>query len=548
MSPAKVDASDERGWIVPVGGREDKVGDAAILRRFAELCGADQARIAVIPTASSQSDTGARYENLFGELGVRRADTLAYADRRDTEREDWLRALDTATGIFLTGGNQLRISTILGGTPVAKAIRRRNARGVHVGGTSAGAAVLSEHMIAMGEEGPTPHAGMTTLAPGFGLTNRVVIDQHFRQRDRLGRLLAALAYNPFAVGLGLDEDTAAFIDPGDVIHVHGAGAITVVDAAGITYSSIAGAPEGAPVCMTDVRLHVLTAGAKYHLSRRVAVPPWTRRCAWRGAATCCSSSATRCPAAGSRSSTSSPRTPSRPRRGRKTRSRSCPTWRPRRSCRTSAACASRARATTDLKISDSRRLMGPNLLLDVPAAIVDVALDPGEDAAAAIAAWEREVRRIAALVDLPVGAFAARAFAGGASMAFAAPIDRLLPATDVNEAAIAAVAGETAPPSVDELRAAVAAAAAPRLPALAREADAAGLLFLWTTTRSPSARAPAVARLRARRSPTRCRRRPTCPSRSSPAPTARRRPRGWRPASCVSPGAPSAVPPPTPSR
>jgi cyanophycinase len=273
MSPAKVDASDERGWIVPVGGREDKVGDAAILRRFVDHCGGAEARIAVIPTASSLSDTGERYAALFRELGARRADALPYADRRDTERDDWLRTLDTATGIFLTGGNQLRISTILGGTAVAKAIRRRNARGVAVGGTSAGAAILSEHMIASGEEGPTPRAGLATLAPGFGLTNRVVIDQHFRQRDRLGRLLTALAYNPFAVGMGLDEDTAAFIGPDDVVRVVGAGAITVVDAGGITYSSIADAPENAPVCMTDVRLHILTAGAAYDLSRRTATPP-----------------------------------------------------------------------------------------------------------------------------------------------------------------------------------------------------------------------------------------------------------------------------------
>src|SRR5262249_12266116 len=206
--------------------------------------GGDRARIAVIPTASARSDTGARYEKLFGELGVRRAEVLPYADRRDTDREDWLRTLDTVTGIFLTGGNQLRISTILGGPAVAKAIRRRNARGVHVGGTSAGAAVLSEHMIAMGEEGPTPRAGLATLAPGFGLTNRVVIDQHFRQRDRLGRLLTALAYNPFAVGIGLDEDTAAFIDPHDVLIVVGTGAITLVDTSALTHTSIASADTG----------------------------------------------------------------------------------------------------------------------------------------------------------------------------------------------------------------------------------------------------------------------------------------------------------------
>jgi cyanophycinase len=273
VSPARVDESDERGWIVPVGGNEEKTGDAGILRRFVELAGGDVARVAILPTASNRADTGQRYELLFRALGARRADVLPFAERGDATNEDWLRTLEAATGIFLTGGNQLRISTILGGTPVAKAIRRRNARGVVVGGTSAGAAILSEHMIAFGEEGSTPRAGSATLAPGFGLTNRVVIDQHFRQRDRLGRLLSALAYNPFAVGIGLDEDTAAFIDPGDVIEVHGAGAITIVDAGSLSYSSMAIARQGAPVCVTDVRLHVLTAGARYHLRTRTPTPP-----------------------------------------------------------------------------------------------------------------------------------------------------------------------------------------------------------------------------------------------------------------------------------
>jgi cyanophycinase len=175
--------------------------------------------------------------------------------------------------VFFTGGNQLRISTILGGTKVAKAVRRLNAQGVAVGGTSAGAAILSEHMIAFGKTGGTPRAGMVTLAPGFGMTNRVVIDQHFRQRDRLGRLLTALAYNPFAVGLGLDENTAAFIDPQDVIHVEGAGATTVVDASSLEHSSIGTSKSGQAICITGIRLHVLTAGAAYDLHTRVATPP-----------------------------------------------------------------------------------------------------------------------------------------------------------------------------------------------------------------------------------------------------------------------------------
>lgn len=274
MSPAKVEENGARGWIVPVGGAEDRVGDAEILRRFADLSGGKSARIAVIPTASQQSDTGERYEKVFKDVGVKQVRSLPFSKREDaTRREEWLEFLDHASGIFLTGGNQLRLSTILGGTPVAKSIRRLNARGVNVGGTSAGAAILSEHMIAFGKEGSTPKAGAVSLAPGFGMTNRVVIDQHFRQRDRLGRLLTALAYNPFAVGLGLDEDTAAFIDPSDVVHVHGSGAITVVDVSQLGYSSIASVDEGRPVCLTGVRLHILTAGATFDLHKREATPP-----------------------------------------------------------------------------------------------------------------------------------------------------------------------------------------------------------------------------------------------------------------------------------
>jgi len=270
VSPSKVAADKKRGFIVPVGGAEDKEGPAGILRKFVEVSGGKRARIAIVPTASSLADTGRRYERLFDALGAHSAHALPWSDRRDTEREDWLRTLEEATGIFLTGGNQLRISTTLGGTKVAKAIRRANARGVAVGGTSAGAAVLSEHMIAMGGEGPTPHAGMATLAPGLGLTNRVIIDQHFRQRDRLGRLLTALAYNPFAVGIGLDEDTAAFIDGDDRIEVVGAGAITIVDASSLTHSSIADAAMGAPVCLTNIRLHLLTHGGTFNLHTREA--------------------------------------------------------------------------------------------------------------------------------------------------------------------------------------------------------------------------------------------------------------------------------------
>ena len=272
MSPSQVQAEDQRGWIIPVGGAEDKLQDAAILRRFLTLSGDDDARIAVIPTASQLEDTGSRYEQIFRELGANDCTALPYVERTDVTRDDWHDVLENATGVFFTGGNQLRISTILGGTRVAKTIRRLNARGVPVGGTSAGAAILPEHMIAYGETGGTPTAGMVSLAPGLGLTNRFVIDQHFRERDRLGRLLAALSFNPFAVGLGIDENTAAFIAPNNVIHVEGAGAITVVDVAEVHHSSIASAAEGDPLCITNIKLHVLPQGATFNLQTREAEP------------------------------------------------------------------------------------------------------------------------------------------------------------------------------------------------------------------------------------------------------------------------------------
>jgi|APLak6261678615_1056124.scaffolds.fasta_scaffold04112_2 cyanophycinase len=270
MSPAKVHPDKKRGHIVPIGGAEDKEGDSDILRKFLEVSGGKKARVVIIPTASSLDDTGRRYEKIFKKLGAQEARALPITNRTEAGKEEWLAYVDEADAIFITGGNQLRLSTILGGTPMAKAIRRANASGATVGGTSAGAAILSEHMIAHGAEGTTPKAGMVTLSPGFGLTNRFIIDQHFRQRDRLGRLLTALAYNPFAVGLGLDEDTAAFLDGTGTLTVVGKGAITLVDVAELEHSSLAETQEGKPVSLTNVRLHVLVQGGTYNLETRKA--------------------------------------------------------------------------------------------------------------------------------------------------------------------------------------------------------------------------------------------------------------------------------------
>jgi cyanophycinase len=268
--PSKVPHGQRRGWIIPIGGAENKENDRRILERFVSVSGGPDADIVVIPTASRMHETGSRYEQVFNDIGARRVSVMDFDTRRDCHETGRLERLDQASGIFFTGGNQLRLTTLLGGTPVAKLIRTRNARGVTVGGTSAGASILSEHMIAAGDEGSSLIAGSVRLAPGLGLTNRIIIDQHFRQRDRLGRLLTALAYNPFAIGVGLDEDTAAFISPDEILEVEGSGGVTILDGGDVSHTSIDKVGEGQPVCMLGLRLHILVAGATFNLSTHVA--------------------------------------------------------------------------------------------------------------------------------------------------------------------------------------------------------------------------------------------------------------------------------------
>ena len=270
MSPAASIDNTKRGYIIPIGGAEEKLNDPAILDRFVSICGGKSARIAIIPTASELEDTGRNYEKLFRKLGIKHAQVLNLVNRDDCQSQDALDYINDSDGVFMTGGNQLRLSTTLGGTPIAQAIRRRNAEGMHVAGTSAGAAFMPEHMIAGGHEGSTPSPDMATLAPGLGLTNHFIIDQHFRQRDRIGRLLTALAFNPFAIGIGLDEDTAAFIQPGDNLEVAGSGGITIIDPTDLSYSSMDRARRGEPVSLIDLKLHILISGGRFEIATRRA--------------------------------------------------------------------------------------------------------------------------------------------------------------------------------------------------------------------------------------------------------------------------------------
>ncbi|WP_371194006.1 cyanophycinase [Glaciecola sp. SC05] len=260
----------QRGFIIPIGGAEEKIDNPEILSKFVELCGGSEAVITIIPTASQLNDTGSRYQKIFEDIGVKKTYSLPINERIDAQNPEYVKTLEKSTGIFITGGNQLRLSTILGGTPIATAVRQLNAKGVHYAGTSAGAAIVSQHMITGGSTGIVPTEDGVNLAPGMGLINTIVVDQHFNERNRLARLLSAVSYNPFLVGIGLDEDTAAFIDHENVFTTVGSGAITVIDPSGIEYSSMAEASTGDALTLLNVKLHILARGGRFDISERKA--------------------------------------------------------------------------------------------------------------------------------------------------------------------------------------------------------------------------------------------------------------------------------------
>ena len=273
MAPSRGNKNVKRGCIVPIGGAVSKRKNPVILQNLVDECGGENAVIPIIGTATKVQEIGEQYVKLFKKMGAKKVSIVNIQKRSDCLKEESLSKFLKATGIFITGGNQLRLSTILGGTPVAQLIRRLNADGVHIAGTSAGAAILSEHMISGGRSGETPTPRSVSLTPGLGLTNSVVIDQHFRQRDRLGRLLAAVAYNPFLIGIGIDEDTAVFIKHDHTFEVVGSGAVTVVDPSHIKHSTMSIARGSDAVNLVDIKLHVLAEGASYNLDTKEATVP-----------------------------------------------------------------------------------------------------------------------------------------------------------------------------------------------------------------------------------------------------------------------------------
>jgi cyanophycinase len=259
------------GTVIIIGGAEDKVRDRVILSRFVALAGGIDATIAVISTASSMGlEAGERYKGVFGELGVKSVRLLHAVTRSQANDDASILAMRDVTGIFLTGGNQLRLSSTLGGTRLADAILDRFRTGAVVAGTSAGASAMSSHMIAFGASGATPKHRMAQIAAGLGVIPGVIVDQHFQQRNRLGRLLSLIAQNPSLLGIGVDEDTAGVVGPDGILEVIGRGSITIVDGSGS--ETDAWEVRGhRPLMISGVVLHSLPAGYRFDLRHRERV-------------------------------------------------------------------------------------------------------------------------------------------------------------------------------------------------------------------------------------------------------------------------------------
>ena len=249
-----------------IGGAEDRVGKATVLRRYVRLAGGKQSRIVLIPTASSfQDDVVESYRHVFSRLGAGEIGVVNPPNRASAHDEEAVALLDQATGIFMSGGSQLKLSQRFPGTPLGDALARAHDRGTVIGGTSAGASIMSQFMISMGEEGVTPLQRHGQLTAGLGLIQGVIIDQHFAQRSRYGRLMAMIAASPHLIGIGIDEDTAIEVRDRRTFTVHGSGAAFVLDCRAAS-SDAPEARRGAPLMVSGAVVHSLPAGATFDLS------------------------------------------------------------------------------------------------------------------------------------------------------------------------------------------------------------------------------------------------------------------------------------------
>jgi cyanophycinase len=259
------------GTLFAIGGAEAKLRRRTVLEAFVAAAGGPEARIALVSSASSLGiEVIQVYTSIFTSLGAREVVSLRPESRRQARDPDLVEPLRKVSAVFLTGGNQLKLGSFITGTPFGDAIKEAYLEGTVVGGTSAGASILAEHMIAFGAGGSTPKQRMSQLSVGLGLLRGVVIDQHFEQRNRYGRLLSLVAQSPSLLGLGVDEDTAAVIHDGTQLEVIGRGAVTVVDGQHLISNAFA-AKRTTPLLMSGAVIHILPAGSEFDLTSRSLV-------------------------------------------------------------------------------------------------------------------------------------------------------------------------------------------------------------------------------------------------------------------------------------
>jgi cyanophycinase len=259
---------NERTLII-IGGKEDRLNNKVILGEVARRVGAGKLVVSTVAMSNGTNQLFEEYEQAFRSLGVKHVFNLDIANREEATRDSKLRILDQATGVFFTGGDQVKITSQIGDTPIFERIQQIYEEGGVIAGTSAGAAVMSETMMVMGgDEESHVIGGSMRMAPGLGLIGGVIIDQHFSERGRLGRLLGAVAQNPKNLGVGIDEQTAIVVERGNGFYVLGSGAVYMIDGSGVTYSNIAEEAMKKSLSIYDVKMHVLSQGDRFDFITR----------------------------------------------------------------------------------------------------------------------------------------------------------------------------------------------------------------------------------------------------------------------------------------
>jgi cyanophycinase len=268
------DAEHIGGHLVIIGGAEDKYNERRLLRKFVALAGESAARILIVPVASDYPEFSADvYTQTFRNLGLQHVKVLRATSRQAVIDADAEQLLEDATGVFLSGGDQMRLVSMLGGTEFARLLEERVRHSPLVlAGSSAGASGMSAAMIVRGDATPHPHKSAIRISPGLGILQNIIIDQHFTERGRLSRLITAVSYNPRQLGLGIDENTAVIISNDGTLEVHGHGTVTIVDGSRITYNDIAEVEDVQPFAVAGVQLHILRDGLRYDITHRAPIP------------------------------------------------------------------------------------------------------------------------------------------------------------------------------------------------------------------------------------------------------------------------------------